>query len=842
MGEVYRARDPRLRRDVAIKVVRSALSAQPEHVERLTREARAVGRLNHPNIVGVYDVGTEGGVPYVVSELLQGESLRDRLAKGRLQLRKALDVAVHVAQALGAAHDQGIWHRDVKPGNIFLTTDGRVKLLDFGLATRALPAHADPDDSTASSSDPSPGRGTAGYMSPEQVLGLPLDQRSDIFAFGAVLYEMLTGQRAFPRTAEMGAMDAVVKTEPVDARDIRPDVPDVVAGVVRRCLEKNKEERYQSARDLAFQLDQIHQALEGSRSSSSFALAFGKQERRVVTLTGLLMGAAGIAAGIVAGVMASRLLRQPSENTFEQLTFRRGRIGGARFASEGRAVLYSESRPTFTATGQRTRLEVWRVDLAESPGSPSFVFEGGDVVAARPGGLAVSLRRRYVGGSRFVGTLATLPISGQGLPLERDQDVEDADWDAAGNDFVIVRRMGAKGECRLEYPKGKVLFTTTGAIRSPRMSRDGKRIAFVDDRNGLGDGGRIAIADLAGGVVHLTPPWASVRGIAWSSTGDDVWFAAAEEGGNRALRAVELSGRERVVLRTPASLTLWDVAGDRVLLTRDEEWSSLVGRRPGWTAERDLSWLDASGVADLSDDGQTLLFGDRFGIYTRGTDGSPPRHLGLNEGFADDLSPDGTMALATSATTDELMVLPTGAGEPKRVPKYGFSSYKGALWCPPDGRRIVFNATLPGQDVHAYVQDLSAGGEPKQLTPKDTAVLAISPDGHWAAATEPGKGVSLWPLDGGPAQPLTGSQPQDRPVAFTADGRALWVFRRGEVPAPVFRVSLQGSSRELWKTLWPPDPAGVYSIINFKITPRGDTYFYSYAGVLSQLYLVRGLR
>jgi eukaryotic-like serine/threonine-protein kinase len=840
MGEVYRAHDPRLRRDVALKVVRSSLPLDADHVERLIREARAAGRLNHPNILAVFDVGTDAGTPYIVSELLQGESLRDRLDRGPTTYRKALEYAIPMAQALGAAHEKGIWHRDVKPGNVFITTDGRIKLLDFGLAQHtAASAHADPDDTTVSEPQKSARQGTAGYMAPEQVLGQPLDQRADVFALGAVLYEMLTGTRAFPSSSNADARNAVLKSDPVDVREINPTLPDEAAAVVRRCLEKNREERFQSARDLAFHLQQLHRVAEGSLVSPAKRRAIDRRaairRRTLLALVAVAVCAAGLY--VVRWGWGAR----PS-TTFDQLTFGRGRIGGARFASNDQAVVYSEARPVSIASGLSNRLQVWRIDLADSPQSHRLGYEGADVLAARAD-LALSLHRRFVGGRRFAGTLARAPIGAPGRPREVAEDVEDADWDVAGENLVIARRLGAPGDTALEYPPGKRLFTTSGAIRFPRMARDGRAIAFLHDPAGIGAGGRVAVVDLAGHVTELTSNWTKARGLSWSPSGDEIWFTAANGQDNRALRAVKLDKRQRVVLEAPSSLTLWDVAADgRALVTRDDEWRSMVGLVPGWTRERDLSLYDATGVGDLSDDGRTLLFADRFGIFTRATDGTPPVALGL-DGFADDLSPDGRWVVATSRPADQLVLLPTGAGEPRVVPSHGITSYRGAVWCP-DGRRIIFNGVMPGQDFRAYVQDVSpeGAGPPRPLTTKDAGVVSVSPDGRWAAATQPNKGVSLWPVEGGPPVGVPGSEPDDRPVGFSADGQHLWVFQRGEVPARVFRVDILSGRRELSRSLSPLDPAGVYSILNFKITPSGNAYFYSYAGVLSQLYLVRGLK
>jgi eukaryotic-like serine/threonine-protein kinase len=840
MGEVYRGRDERLRRDVAIKVLNARLHGDPAHVERLSREARAAGGLNHPNILAVYDVGTETGVPYVVSELLQGQSLRERLSGGPLPYPKALQYGIQIAHALGAAHEKKIWHRDVKPANVFITSDGRIKLLDFGLATRSgADGRADPDDSTASG-EPERNWGTAGYMPPEQLLGQPVDHRADLFALGAVLYEMFTGVRAFQRPTDSEVRNAVLHAEPVDARELNPRLPEGAVAVLRRCLEKNKEERYQSARDLGFHLQQLLRDVESSRSSTLPGPY--PVPRRVAWMRVLLATLAAVAT-VVAGVLVSRALSGRPAPSFEQLTFRRGRIGGARFASEGRAVVYSEARIVYSEGAPKHTLEVWRLDLSDSPHSRRLGYEGADVLAARRGDLALSLQRRYGGGRRFVGTLATAPAGGEGMPRELATNVEEADWDPAGVNLAVARWTGGGGESALEYPLGQQLYATGDAVRTPRVSRDGRRIAFIDDRGG-GGGGRIAIVDLARNVSYLTDQWFSARGLAWSPDGREIWFAAAQGRDNRALRAVTLDKRQRVLLEVPGSLTLWDVDPEgHVLLSRDEERSAVVGMAPGWTAERDLSWFDASGVADLSDDGRMLLFGDRFGVYTRGTDGSPAKHLGLKDGFADDLSPDGSMALATTPSTGQLMILPTRAGEPRPLPTHGMTSYKGALWSP-DGRHIIFNGLAHDTDLRSYVQDVEPGSTmpPRPLTPKDVWVTAISPDARWTAATEPGKGMSLWSVDGGSRRNVPNSEPEDRPVAFSEDGQWLWVFQRGKVPAEVLRVNIETGRRVPWKTLWPADPAGVYSITRFKVTPAGHAYFYSYAGALSQLYLVRGLK
>ena len=260
MGEVYRARDPRLGREVAIKVLPASFSADADRLRRFEQEAQAAGVLNHPNIIAVYDIGTHDGAPYVVQELLEGETLRAVLAGGRLSPRKAIDYALQIAHGLAAAHEKGIVHRDLKPENVFVTTDGRVKILDFGLAklthTEERGQATNLPTATAGT-EPGVVLGTLGYMSPEQVRGKPADARSDIFSFGAILYEMLSGKRAFHGDSAADTMSAILKEDPPDLSVTNQNISPGLERIVRHCLEKNPEQRFHSAHDLAFDLEAL---------------------------------------------------------------------------------------------------------------------------------------------------------------------------------------------------------------------------------------------------------------------------------------------------------------------------------------------------------------------------------------------------------------------------------------------------------------------------------------------------------------------------------------------------------------------------------------------------------
>jgi serine/threonine protein kinase len=295
MGEVYRAHDTRLDREVAIKVLPESLTSDPERLRRFEQEARAAAALNHPNILAVYQMATHESVSYMVSELLDGETLRERLRRGPVPMRKAIDYAVQIAHGLAAAHDRGITHRDLKPENLFVTKDGRVKILDFGLAKVGPSKDSLGEEVTlASGTDPGMVMGTVGYMSPEQVRGKTADHRSDIFAFGTVLYEMVTGKQTFRKPTSAETMTAILKEEPPSISQIAPASPPGLQRVVHRCLEKSPEQRFQSASDMAFALE----ALSDS-GSSPVAVIEQRSRSRWAWVAG-----AGVLAALAAGLVA----------------------------------------------------------------------------------------------------------------------------------------------------------------------------------------------------------------------------------------------------------------------------------------------------------------------------------------------------------------------------------------------------------------------------------------------------------------------------------------------------------------------------------------------------------
>jgi serine/threonine protein kinase len=341
MGEVYRAKDSRLDRIVAIKVLPQLFSADADRLRRFEQEARSVAALNHPNILAVHDLGTHDGAPYMVCELLEGETLRERLQGGVLSSRKSIELAIQIAHGLAAAHDKGIVHRDLKPENIFLTRDGRVKILDFGLAKIASGASEANSGQTLTSAhvaltEAGQVLGTAGYMSPEQVRGIAVDHRSDIFAFGAIFFEMLSGKRAFSRDTSAETMTAILKEDPPELTELNRGISPALDRLTRHCLEKNPDQRFQSARDLAFDLDALSLYSGSSAEAIAKPTALQRMRRFYLPLTALI-----IILAAALGYMFGHKGTSSSEITYHQLTFRKVTVLSARFAPDNRTVIYS---------------------------------------------------------------------------------------------------------------------------------------------------------------------------------------------------------------------------------------------------------------------------------------------------------------------------------------------------------------------------------------------------------------------------------------------------------------------------------------------------------------------
>jgi len=834
MGDVYRARDERLGRDVALKLVHPSSAQDKDRLRRFELEARAAASLNHPNIVAVYDVGVHEGTPFIVTELLEGETLRARLARGMLSVREASDYSLQIAKGLMVAHEKHIVHRDLKPENLFVTKDGRVKILDFGIAKLIHPETAGSGSIQDLTTQTKMGSvlGTVAYMSPEQLRGKPVDARSDIFSLGAILYEMLTGQRAFRGETDVDTITAVLRETPSDVTRERADVPAAFEHIVNHCLEKEPEKRFQSVRDLAFALETL------SGTGTPIGKEGWPQSSRYAKKAYLAALALLILAGCIWAVRP--LFRTPIRNpNYRRLTYELGTVYAARFAPDGRSVIYEAAwngRPVQLFSTVSTSVQ------AQTLGASDAHL----LALSTQNELALQLHGRH---GTFLdltgGTLARAPVAG-GSPRELLEDVRWADWDPKG-ELAVVHHVN--GHSRLEFPIGKVLYESRGWISHLRFAPGGELIAFMDHPSLWDDRGFVRVVDRAGKVRTLSSEWESEAGLVWRPDGKEVWFTAVEAGYNRKLMAVSLSGVERAVLVAPSGLDVMDVAPDgSVLLSTESPRVMLESMGPADQAGHVLSWYDWSLVKDISNDGQWILFeessepfGQAYAVAARKVDGSPPIHLG--EGSAGGLSPDGKWALAVSITDPpRVKLLPIGTGQPKDVPLTGLEHVQnGAARFMPDGQHVIINGNEPGHSVRGYLVDL-AGGKPRPVTPEGVASLLISPDGHYVTAQSPGSAVVVCSVENGATQKIPGMDVGDTAAQWSQDSSALYVYRSGTVPAVIARLDLHTGQRTAVKEIRPSEAAGVISIGPITMSRDGSRFAYSYYQNLSVLYVVSGLQ
>ena len=619
MGEVYRAKDLRLGREVALKVLPQELSDNADRLSRFEQEARSASALNHPNIVTIHEIGRQGEISYIAMELVEGKTLREVAASGPMPVRKVLSAAAQAAEGLAKAHGASIVHRDLKPENLMVSRDGFVKILDFGLAKltepesggiSAMPTMGKPE------THPGTVMGTVGYMSPEQAGGQPLDYRSDQFSLGSILYELLAGEKAFTRKTAAETMSAIIREDPEPLGKVRPRTPLPLRWIIERCLAKDPEERYASTRDLARDLAGVRDHVSEIGSGGEALTASPARPR--ARILRWAAAAALLAAGLAGGWLVSRNQRGAQAPAFHRLTFRQGNIGNARFAPDGQTVIYGAS---WGSDRNRTLYQT----RPESPEPRAFDFGNADILAiSSQGEMAVRLNDEM---------LARVPLSG-GVPRPVLKRIAYAsvDWSPNGKEFVVVRE--AEGRSRLESPISRVLFDTTGDLQSPRFSPRGDEIAVfqADATTSI-----LLVAASGGKPRVLSTGWTDAYGVpCFTPDGREIWFTATKNQEKPALYAVDRSGRERLIVRVPGALELDDISPQgRVLMAHHTTTYRLLGRAPGDSEDRDLSWFDLSWPWDLSEDGKTLVFteggeggGKKESVYMRGTDGSPAVRLG----------------------------------------------------------------------------------------------------------------------------------------------------------------------------------------------------------------------
>jgi len=839
MGVVYRGLDTHLDRAVAIKVLPAWAVGSADRRARFAQEAKSASALSHRNIITIYaiDTGEIAGQPvdFIAMEYIAGKTLDRLIGRKGLRLNEALRYAIQIADGLAAAHGAGIVHRDLKPANIIVNEQGEVKILDFGLAK--LTEAEEPDVYAATQSihvdaalktEAGTILGTVAYMSPEQADAHNVDARSDIFSFGAVLYEMVTGRRAFPGNSKLSTLASVLHTEPAPLSQTGSGVPREVDRIITRCLRKDPQRRWQNMADIKVALEDALDDLESGKLSADAAVA--NAPRRILPL---LIWAALIVVALGGGLYVGSRAFKPTQPAFERLTYRRGDVPTAKFSPDGQTVFFSaqwaNEPPTIFSMRPGSR-ESRPLDL---PGGKILSISSSGEMAILVG----------VGNNGVSGTLARVPISG-GAPREILENVNDADWSPDGSSLAVSRTVAGKN--RIEYPIGTIRYENEGRPPlSVRISPKGDRIAFFEYDNAVGDYA-VTVLDQKGQKRVLSRGWKAETNLNWSPHADEIWFGGTKAGGDTALRAVSLSGKERTVAEAPAWMAMDDITRDgNVLVTVVDSRMGISGLAPGTAQERDLSWFDASLISDISADGKSILFVElsdgkdrNTAIYLRKTDGSPAVRLG--DGNRPVLSPDGkwVACIVSDGPKTDLTLLPTGPGEARSIGAAGMH-YERLEWFP-DGQRLLFTGNEPGRPSRAFIQSLS-GGKPVPITPEGTPALRISPDGKYITATAGGK-LNMFPVSGGDPKTVAGIEPGESVIRWSRDGRSLFL-RRSEGPAAVKiqRLDITNGRKEAWRELKTPDPVGV-QIGQVVMTPDGSAYAYSFQRDISTLYLAKGLK
>lgn len=845
MGEVYQAKDPRIGRAVAIKTLRPEVSRESDRLVRFEQEVRAVGSLNHPNILSIYDFGNENGKPYLVTELLEGKTLRDCLAS-RLPLRQTVDYAIQMTEGLSAAHEHGIVHRDLKPENIFITQDGRVKILDFGLAKLIrtnLMGQSETEIPTAAHTETGTVMGTVAYMSPEQLRGEGIDHRTDIFSFGAILYEMFSGQRAFSGRTNAEKINAILNEDPPPTSEI----PAQVERIIRYCTEKNPAQRYQSMRDIGIALR------EGQLLTTKPEVEHRTRAQRPAFLYGLIATVLVIAAIALAFLAGTRFPKAKissagasQQPTYHRLTFHRGTVHSARFAPDGSTILYS-------ASWEGNPMEIYSA-VSGSPEERPLGLQAKLLSMSRTGEMAVLLHCQQIDPDiGAYGTLARVPYSG-GSPRELTDSVISADWSPDGQALAAIRFINSlsfpvmRGTYNLEYPVGNLLYKTPRMLRDVRLSPKGDQIALIEE---LPASFVISVFDLKGNRKVLSSGWSYAQGLAWSPSGNEIWFGASKETAfPKDIYAVTMSGKERLILRLTNEVFLDDISRDQsVLLQSNSDRAEINAQTAGSTKERDLSLFDFSFARDICKDGTEVLIneigeatgGSKFVTYVRKMDGSPAIRLG--DGLPFEYSVDKKWVIATSSDRTHLVLIPTGIGQSREIPNDQIESYNNPAWLP-DNKRIIFIGQEKNHGFRIYVQDIFGNAKPYPIGPEGITPIhhPVSPDGRFIAGADKNGRIWLIPVEQEEPRSTLIVESIGNPVfSWTGDAKGLYVVDQTQTHLRIYVADISTGQKHFWKDLIPWDPTGIVYFFNPQFAPDGKSYAYSYIRVISDLYLVNGL-
>lgn len=543
-----------------------------------------------------------------------------------------------------------------------------------------------------------------------------------------------------------------------------------------------------------------------------------------------LLGAVTLGAFVYA-----RLVR-PAYPVWHRVTFAKGKISAARFAPDGQTILYSAAW-----NGRPFRLFTTRT---ESPESRSLEVEDAILLGVSTRGeVAITERIRTMGPDTFSGTLAKVPLEG-GTPRELAHSVSYADWSPDGTNLAVVHQV--EGKSVLEYPPGNRLAESAGTIAFPRLSPVGDAIAYFEFPDPTQYAGRLVLQDLKGSKRVLSDNWTDLTGLAWAPGGKEVWFTGSRTSNYSALFAVALDGRERLLIKEPIDLQLFDIARDGKVLIAALNWRAEIHVFDENKTDRDLSWLDFSILDDVSADGSSVIFheagdggGSEFTSYLRSLDGSAAP-VKLTEGLCMGLSPTGQQVVCTTQERpNPLILVPTMAGTPRTLPKDQLT-HLNAKWLA-DGQRLVLTASEPGHGVRLYIQGIE-GGAARPISPEGIYGFNYprpSPDGKWVAANVGADEVFVFPVDTGNSFQLPGIKKGETVVGWSEDGRSLYVIT-SDSPAIISRVDVISGKRQTSHALAPPDPSGVNLIGPVFVSRDGKSYTFGIERRLCDLFVLTG--